>query len=270
MFQPTCVAPEGGRLCRRALRQGSVIVGLMHLPLEFVPVESASYALQESGGTLRLDTTAVSGPLDEQMQSLGVGDLIGQRIWNKTVSPEVMTVRFVQAMPQTNLWTVYGASHHQLPEDYPAHAWFDIQDNGALTAIEEPVEAFGTGIGQLLTSRAVWPDRHGVMHTLSQTHTPWRAHYLAYHELLATAARDPDVANNLQATIAENRHFRQLSIGRVDPRYCEFLSKLQDRGHMVMDSVRTAEEYDHHQQVCEEITQELIWPDRAKKATPSP
>lgn len=237
------IRPQGGRLCRRATTSGSALVGIFHLPRQFVPLEGASYALEITNSGLQLDPTALSGPLEESLQSFGVGDLLARPIWNRSQDPSVQAVRFIEAFPQDNAWTVYGPSHHQLGDDAPVHAWFDIDTYGAPTAIPPPFDAAGSGIGQLLSSHPVWPDRQGVLHTLPQIQSSWRPHFLAYHQLLADSVLDADLNDNLEHAIAQSPIFRELSIGRVDRMYCQYLATLKANGLLTIDAPQTAHQF---------------------------
>ena len=253
MFESLAVTPQGGRLCRRALLKGSILVGVLHFPPGFNPIEGACYVLTQAPEGLRLSLLPLDQGLPERMQSAGVGDLLQEQIWNKTLSPEVMTVRFLEAFPKDGIWTVYGASLHSLPEADPAHAWFDVQASGELKAIAAPFAAAGTGIGQMLSSYAVWPDRKGDLYTLPQLQSSWRPHFLAYHKLLISAARDPDVAANLEATVRNSKVFREISIGRIDREYCAFLAHLDDHGLVGIDAPRTAEAFAHRSAVGDDF-----------------
>lgn len=270
MTPPITVAPQGGRLCRRALKEGSALVGVLHLPREFTPVEGAAYVLVESDQGLRLDTTPVSPGLAAELQSYGVGDLLCQPIWNKTTSPRALVVRFIEAFPKDNAWTVYGASTHTMPESAPAHAWFDIQSDGDLKDIPAPFAAAGSGIGQLLTSHPVWPDRQGALYTLPQIQSTWRPHFLDYHRLLVSAARDPEVESNLEATVRQNPVFREISIGRIERDFCAFLASLDDRGMVVLDAPHSAAEYAHRNEVSREVMRQQQDRSGPPRRTPRP
>lgn len=240
------VAPQGGRVCRRATTGGSALVGILHLPQQFIPLEGASYALEFTPSGLRLDPTALSGPLDERMQSFGIGDLLARPIWNRSQDPNVQAVRFIEAFPQDNAWTVYGPSHHQLGADAPVHAWFDIDTCGTPTSIAPPFEAAGSGIGQMLSSHPAWPDRQGVLYTLPQIQSSWRPNFLAYHQFLADSVSDPDLNAKLEQVIAQSPIFRELNMGRVDRAYCQYLATLKANGLLTIDAPQTAQQLIHH------------------------
>lgn len=267
---PATISPEGGRLCKRARRDGSALVGIMHLPACFVPVEGASYALQESPHGLMLHTKVVRDSIPEHMQSYGVGALLTSNIWNKTQSADVMIVRFISAMPENNTWTVFGASNHPEAKDQTGHSWFDINASGQMISIEPPFEAMGEGIGQLLSSYPVWPDRRGDMHTVPQIQTRWRAHYLDFHKLLVEAARNPDVDATLEATIGANPNFREIQLGRVDREFCQYLSKLDERGLMILDGVKTAEYHEEQSRAAGEIIDEILGDRNPRRSHPGP
>lgn len=250
---PTLVIPEGGRLCRRALREGSALVGILHLPEGWSPEEGVCYALSLDSTGVAVDPTAVSPAFNPSRECMGVGNLLERPIWNKTTDPRVLPVRFIQAFPEDNAWTVYGASHHPLPENHPTHAWMEVLPRGKLKALPAPFDAAGSGIGQMLSSHPVWPNRRGDLFTLPQTQTPWRAHFLNYHRLLVQAACDPEVSRTLETTISKSPIFREINIGRVEREFCSYLAELDARGLLTLECPQSAAEFARREQVTAEI-----------------
>lgn len=256
--QSETVVPIGGRLCQRALKDGYIWVGVMHLPEDFVPVEGSVYALVQNEHRLVLVREPAAGGIPPDYQSYGVGDLLTQRIWNKTLDSNALTVRFLGAFPEDNVWGVYGASPYHLEPDAPSHTWCDIDNRGWLKTIEAPFDAFGEGIGSLLSAHPVWPDKSGALHTLSQLQTPYRAHFHTYHKMLVKAASDDAYREALPGLLAKNPLLRNLQIGRIDKDFCEYLAKLDQRGLLVADAPQSAEVYAHRNQVSSQIMRELM------------
>lgn len=83
-----------------------------------------------------------------------------------------------------------------------------------------------------------------------------RAPYLAYHELLVEAARDPEVMANLAVRVRKNPDFQNFAIGLPEPMFCEFLSRMEARGLLDMDRPYTADEYMRRQDVVREVFRE--------------
>lgn len=236
------VKPQGGRLVRRAVSGGSAWAGVLHLPQEFVPEEGRAYGCLITPQGLSLAATPASGPLDEQQLAYGAGDLLTQPIWPRPAVPEAISVRFLAAFPETNVWTVFGPSPVQMDRQAPSHTWFDVDTTGQLSQIQAPFDADGDGFGQLLTNHAVWPNRDGALYSVPQNHSAIRPHYLAYHQLLAQAARNPDVSDTLEETVAKHPVFRQFSICRIDRMFCSFLAQMEDERLLEVDRPYSAQE----------------------------
>lgn len=236
------VQPQGGRLVRRAVSDGSAWAGVLHLPLDFVPEEGRAYACQITPAGLALSPIPVSGPLTEQEITYGAGDLLTRPIWPRPAVPEAMSVRFLSAFPESNVWTVFGPSPVQVESQAASHVWFDIGPTGQLTEIEAPYDAQGEGFGQLLTNHAVWPGRKGELYSVPQIHSATRPHYLAYHQLLAQAGRDPDISDTLEDTIARHPVFRHFSVGQIDRMFCAFLAQMEDEGLLEIDRPYSGQE----------------------------
>lgn len=252
------VFPVAGRICRRALADGEALVGLLHFPDDFAVVEGAAYVMMWQGGQLSIARAPVDPGLPAQYESYGIGDLLQQQIWRKTATPDAMVVRFVQQFPDSNGWAVYGASSHRPPAGALSHSWFDIDLDAGIKSIPAPFEANGMAISQLLTSVPAWPDIDGVPHALSQTQSPWRDHYHRYHQLLVSAARDPEVEAGLQAKIHADPHFCHLSIGRVDRAFCAYLAALDDEGMLVKDGPRSEQDFKLREEKSSEIVRGVV------------
>lgn len=234
-LRSSAVVPESGRFCRRAVQQGSALVGVVHLPASFVPREGVAYLWHQDAGTVGVLPEPLDDGLSLSAQAVGVGDLVRQPTWRTPVDPAVHPVRFLAAFPETNGWVVVGPSPHPVDPQQPDHQWWDIGEQGRMKAVEAPPECNGMALGQILTEHAVWPDRQGVLHTVSQLFSPWRQHLLNYQRLLAQAARDPAVSAELEQTVARSPVFSQLSIGRIDRDYCRYLANREDRGLLRID-----------------------------------
>jgi hypothetical protein len=251
MIQP--VLPEGGLLCHRCVSGGQAWVGVFHLPPEFVPVEGVLYGMRLGKDQVTLSPQPLGHPLDEYDQFCGIGDLMRRPIWAGTPDPTELTVRFLSALPQENTWSVYGISRHPLPDDAPNHSWFAVHAQGRLAFQDAPFDATGEAVGSLLSSYPVWPSRTGTLYSFPQLQSSLRPHYHEYHQLLAQAARDPAVDATLENTIASNPQFRQLSLGRVDREYCQYLAKLQDAGLLAPPAPRTQQELDAEHAVLRDL-----------------
>lgn len=244
--------PPSGRLCYRSLPDGDVVVGILRMPPEFVPLEGVMYILMTTPAGLAIIPKALDGGIGKHMESLGAGDLLREPIWAKTLSSEARPVRFLQAFPEENAWTVFGPSHHVPPLGTPSHRWVDIHD-GVATPIDPPIDATGFALSQILTMAPVWPNATGVLHTLPQLPVAWREHYHRYSKLLAASARDPALSEALEETVAADPYFCQFTLGSIDRGYCLYLARLEDRGLLDVDRPRSAAEVAARNVVIDEL-----------------
>ena len=252
--------PTGGRMCTRALADGQALVGVLGLPADFVPEEGRAYLLLQHPSQISIAKTPVDEGIPNDHQScMSVGDLMCAPIWPKTTHASAKVVRFFQAFPEQNRWTVFGVSNHSEP-DAPNHRWVDIGQRGQVSEIAEPFNACGAAIGQLLSMHPVWPDAEGALHSLPQLASTWRKHYHRYHQILAEAARDEGMSARLEKTLAADPYLRDLSMGRIDRQYCQFLALLEDRGLLKMDAPKTAAEHAAHDAACDAVIRETSEP----------
>lgn len=250
--------PTGGQLCFRRLPEGEALVGILAFGNDFTPEEDRTYLLVEHAlgfGVVPLDGETATLGGDEGY--LGVGDMMQAPIWPKTTDPAARTVRFLQAFPEQNRWTVFGVSCHAA-KDGPDHRWVKVSHQGQAQEIEPPFNANGSAMGQLLTMHAVWPDDTGVPHTLPQMPARYREHYHRYHQLLAASTRDEALDACLEKTIAQDPQLRHMWIGRMDRDYCRYLAALEDRGLLTVDAPQTASGYAQRSQVSAEILRETM------------
>lgn len=251
------VLPVGGRLCQRKLSHGYAWVGVLHLPDDFVPVEGVAYVLVQNEDQLILVRAPASEPLEHEYLSYGVGDLLTSEIWNKTLDSNALVVRFLQEFPEDNVWGLYGASPFTLDDDAPSHTWCQVSNRGRLSEIDPPIDARGEGIGSLLSSHAIWPNKNGELYTLSQLQTPYRAHFYTYHQMLVRAAGDDEYRKGLRKTLAEDPDLCHLNSG-IDKDFCKYLVKLNEKGLMLPDAPQSAATYQARNKVSTQIVREIL------------
>ena len=253
---PAHISPQGGRLLRRSVSGGAAWAGILHLPSEFVPEEGRAYGCLMAPSGILLDPDPVTPALPKHMESHGAGDLLTSNIWPRPAVPKALSVRFIQAFPEVNSWTVVAPSPYPVNPGQPDHAWFDVSKDGQVCPIDPPFNAAGEGFGNLLARHAVWPDRQGVLHTLPQLMSATRAPYFNYHKLLVQAARDPEVMADLAVRIRKNPAFQNFAFSPPEPMFCDFLSRMEERGLLDMDRPYTAVEYQCRQDVIREVFRE--------------
>lgn len=232
----TIAVPIGGRICQRSVVGGHIWVGVLHLPDNFTPAEGVAYAISQRDGRLFINTEAASKPLDQDQEWHGIKSLLESPIWPKSMDAQTLPVRFIGAFPDDNVWGLYGASHYALDDETPGHVWCDVSPSGRIEPIEAPFEAGGEAISQLLTSHAVWPAKSSELYTIPQLQTSVRPHFHTYHKLLAEAGRNPELMNGLRDKIASDPNLRNISIGPVDPVYCQYLAELDAAGQLHIDA----------------------------------
>lgn len=228
--------PIGGRICQRSVVGGHVWVGVLHLPDNFTPTEGVAYAISQRNGRLFINTEPASQPLDSYQEWHGIKNLLESPIWPKSMDAQTLPVRFIGAFPDDNVWGLYGASHYALDDQTPSHVWCDVSPSGRIEPIEAPFDAAGQAISQLLTSHAVWPAKSAELYTIPQLSTAVRPHFYTYHKLLAEAGRNPELMKGLRDKIASDPNLRNISMGSIDPLYCEYLAELDDCGQLKIDA----------------------------------
>lgn len=254
---PEPYTPTSGRLCFRSLSGGEALVGVLAFGNDFTPKEDCIYLMIEHPLGLGVAELPSSNQPEQVEDYLGVSDMMQSPIWPKTRDASVRTVRFLEAFPEQNRWTVYGVSCHKPTHDAD-HRWVDVTHQGQVQDIEPPFNANGSAMGQLLTMHAVWPDAQGVLHTLPQMPVRYRQHYHRYHQLLAASTRDEALDASLEKTIARDPDLRHIWIGRMDRDYCRYLAALEDRGLLKVDAPQTAQDYEQRSQLSTQILREML------------
>lgn len=232
--------PAAGRLCIRINDGGSMVIGLMHLPAAMEIIEGAAYVLQMLDGAVSL-----GGRLDEglpvELVDAGVTHLMTSPVWRDSTDPSVLIVRFFEAFPETNSWTMFGATRHRLPVelDGSGHGWLDVA-SGGITAISAPVDARGRAIGQLLSSCAIWPHLDGKRYSLPQLAIPTRHRYLQRSHLIARLGAGEITREEYEAALRASPELLALQGPSVDAQYARFLHLLHMECLLGLDAPRTA------------------------------
>lgn len=231
-------------MCQRALDQNHAMVGLAAFGPEFSPEEGAAYLLDMRDGQPMLYLTPVRGAEDvlDPDYAMGAGDMLQAPIWPGTTHPDIRVVRFLQAFPEQNRWTMLSASNHPLTPPGVSHVWQRTDAHGRLERVEPPFEANGLAISQILTNHPVWPDANGVGHTLPALMSSDRAAFLRYQEHVAEAAGQPAALKALRTTFRSDPTLFRVQSGEIDPRYADYLRLLKEHDLLDLNRPYTAED----------------------------
>ena len=257
MNTPSSVAPISGRLCKRKLDAGQALVGVLTLDKMFTPVPGVAYLMFEYDGGIGLATEPLDKGLDKYHQHSGIASLMIDKIWHRTTHPAGIVVRFLEAFPDENIWTVYGVSSHKAPNDQPTHAWLEVKGDKT-NKIPPPYDARGDSIDQMLNSHAIWPGPSGKLYSLPTITPLLRQTLFDYHKLLAMAARDERVNDTLEAIIRSDPRFCELNASEVNREFCEYIRQKDDAGLLAIDKPHTEEELQAHHEFTNSVVRELM------------
>lgn len=169
----------GGRFVQRRTADGTIVIGVLHLPAHVRPdplgsQEAWTCRVDEIGaqphlliGAHPISTSPVQWEPDD-------GDLLAMvrmPAWRTYGHAPATTfdIRMVRAFPGTNSWTFVGVTPHQVIDATDrTHQWVDIQGTGAMVPIQPPtsIPLEGMALSQVLRDLCVWPDCRGRLHTL--------------------------------------------------------------------------------------------------------
>lgn len=240
------IAPDSGRLAVRSFSSGaSAVVGVLHLPQQFVPQEGASYLMWLSENGIALEPHKVGEPLPDMYACSGINATLTGNFWHKTNQPGTLTVRFTAAFPEENGWTVYGAANQPLfgPERFSTtgHVWCDVK-GGRVDQIDAPIRDTGMTAGQLVRDYVVWPNRQGVLHTLPDIESGWRQAYVDHAMLQARFGAGEITRSEMTDLVRADPKLFEIRSLSVDEHYCKYLARLREAGGIEIARPLTAEE----------------------------
>lgn len=235
--------PSSGRLLARQLGAGQeILLGVLHFAPHFVPREGALYLMTTALGQVRV----LLGMLDADMPLEAQGGVTGtlkSACWRGTTCPGALTVRFIEAFPESNGWTVYGPCEHALfpPQSYEGgHAFLSVQD-GTLSSLPLPEGLSGAAAGQILNDMPLWPDANGTLHAVPSTEARWRSVYFDWSMLQARLGAGEISEEELREEYRKNPQFQNVASPRPDIEYCRYLTALRDAGGIISACPLTAE-----------------------------
>jgi hypothetical protein len=251
LLQQIAVQPVSGRLLARQLPEATeVLVGVVHLPADFVPKEGALYLAIYAEGRFYVTPSTIDDGLPDEIQGFGMENALRANCWRKTNAVGTLTVRFMEAFPEQNGWTLYGASNQPIfpPSRYErGHAFFEL-DNGALNLLPAEENVHGHTMSQLLDSRAIWPDANGVMHSVPTHESAWRPVYHEYAVLRARVGAGEITREELHAAVAANERLSKIrEYGNPDMAFYDFLAARHAAGDLQPERPMRAEEIEQRE-----------------------
>jgi hypothetical protein len=240
-----CLAVDGRLVVRNLPASASAMVGILEFPPEFVPEEDALYVASLRDGRFCIMDTRVDNGVVPECSGMGINNILRESCWRGVAEDDMLTVRFIEAFPQSNRWTVFGASNKHLMTnavaDQVGQVWLSVCDR-KLKQIEPVVSEFGMTLGQMLSSKPVWPDSKGVMHTLPVIESRWRQAYLEYSTLQARyGAKEISKQQLVDAVRADPALFAIRSLS-VEDEFCRYLARLRDAGGLTLNRPFSADE----------------------------
>jgi hypothetical protein len=247
LLEQIAVKPLSGRLLARQIPEGKeALVGVVHLPGEFVPNEGALYLAIYAGGRIYVTPSMIDPGPEEHIRSGGLENLLRANIWRKTNAVGTLTVRFMEAFPETNGWTIYGASNQPIfqPSLYErGHAFLEVSA-GTLQTLPAPENLHGSTMSQILDSRALWPDAQGTLYALPSHEPKWRAAFHEYSVLRARVGAGELTKAELDKLVAADPDISAVKefSNRPDMEFYHYLAALHAAGELKPMRRMTAEE----------------------------
>jgi hypothetical protein len=246
LLDQIALKPISGRIMARELANGKeAIVGVLHLPADFTPKEGALYlAMYGAEGTFHVIPSVIDADLPEEYQGMGISAALEGSCWRKTNKPGTLTVRFVEAFPDSNGWSIYGAGNQQLlPADrfHRGHAFMELS-HGTLHQLSAVDDANGHAMEQLLSQLPIWPDANGAPHTVPAMEARWRQAYYDMAVLRARFGAGELTEEQLREAMKADPKIAQISDHRIDREFCRYLAELRSIGALQLERPLTAVE----------------------------
>lgn len=232
MFVHRLLKPVAGRILVRALRDATIVVGVLHFRSDLEIVEGAAYAMRMEGDEVALEAARLDDGVADEFDGTGLGQLATCPVWYRHSAPETMTVRMVKAFPDSNSWSVVAVAPHPVAfgqTDDAGHAWFDVH-NGHCDQITPVIDAVGTALSQLLTQYPIWPDVAGVLHSVPQIPTAWRESQHRATMLLVQVGRGEINSSDYLDIVRRDPRLSRHAARVPDPEFCRFLA-VMERNH---------------------------------------
>lgn len=219
-FVPT----QTGRLFMRHLKEGRALVGCLSFDPSVAIEEEKAYLLMMKDGSVFLSDKPVDSQEYSKDYVKSVDDLIKCPIWQKTTSKDALIVRFFKALPEENMWTVFGPSNF-VSENNKTGEWWDVA-HGRLREVAPPVIDYGMTLGQVLNQNAIWPSPSGVMYAIPAVASWSDALFKRLHVLMATAGATEKTLTHAADIVRAAPHLEKVTPMNLDKQFCRFLNKM--------------------------------------------
>jgi hypothetical protein len=219
----------GQLLVRNTATRECALIGVVRLPHDVVIRENAAYLAMFLADSADLVDRPLDKGLPDELEGQGINAALRASVWRRTSVPGALTVRFIPARIEQNLWVVYGASDQPIPAALPGTDCGDVWlrcNAGRVAPMAAPASSRGETMAQMLTQHPVWPDAHGNLFSFPQ-HTPtWCAHYHRMSKLLARCGAGELTEAEMQCQLRADPHLDRIRPMRPEHRYLRFLAAL--------------------------------------------
>ena len=228
--------PTSGRVLLRSTGEGIVLLGVLHLPMNFVPQEGVAYLLKVEAQTISIGTSPLDSGLAPEYRSSPLTMLTCSPIWYRTTTPSACTIRFTPAFEESNGWSFVGVScHRQMPlgsADADHHAWCDLTEGNCLR-IDAPATAAGESWASMLRNQAIWPGPDGELYSVPALPSSYREPMHRFHRLLAAFGRGDMTKTECEEQIAADKLLYEIAGFRpFDIDYARHLAALDAEGEL--------------------------------------
>lgn len=237
-----------------------LIIGILHLPADFVPVENASYLLEFNEGNLhiiahRLDENKAADNIHRYPQMpIDINSAMHSFDWPVPRPANMMPIRFMKAFPEDNGWTCYGISSRNIFRNFDldsnGHGWLDI-DSGAIQKINAPTSERGKQPSQILRE-PVWPNVDGVLYALATIESSWRETYHQLSLIYASYGEGEITRDEMTAQLKANPRLENIRQSWVDQEYCRFLAELKKKGELIEANPISLEEHLRREKIVQQ------------------
>jgi hypothetical protein len=261
LLDQLAVTPTSGRLMARELPNNQqVLVGVLHFPAAFQPKEGALYmALYSAEGKFNVIPSVIESDYPQECGGSMEG-VLRSDCWRKTNMPGTLTVRFVEAFPESNGWTLYGPSNQMLfpPSSYHrGHAFMEVT-NGLVQPLPPVDGVHGISASQLLNRHVIWPDANGVLHEMPTNEARWRQAFYDHSVLQARLGAGEITQDEFnKAVLADPKVFQLRSFSR-DERYLQYLVELRAAGGIQLQRPLTVPERDARDEMASAILRNMV------------
>lgn len=270
--QRSTIQPSSGRVMIRQVAPEAnfsdpiLIIGILHLPSDFVPEENASYLLESDNGNLqiipyRLDENKVDNNIHRYPEmAIDISSAMTSSDWPVPRPVNMMPIRFMKAFPDDNGWTCYGISSRNIFKNFDldsnGHGWFDV-DSGHMKKIDSPTTERGKTPSQIL-AQPVWPIADGSLYALATIESSWRPTYHQLSLIYASYGAGEITLGQMTDQVKANPRFQSIRHTWDDDEYFRYLAQLKKVGALKEHGPVSLEEYLGHKKIVKQAITESL------------